>query len=318
MKNPRDQAPSSNMNWQAQRHPAKSGINSDTKAQRKLLSQHITFFHSVPLCLCILVPFLIAPWHSNTYSQERKNDKMDDTKRTILAIGAHAGDMEISCGAVLAKHAKMGDRVVLLHLTLGEGGNPKMSAKEYGTQKKKEAEEVAKILGAEVIFGPYKDGELPNDETARRYVANVIRKIKPTIIITHWKNSIHPDHANAHAITVDAVLLASLPSVVTTTPYDSTEYPAWRGVRNILYTENWEDAEGFQPYVYVDVTDGFETWEKAVVKYEFIGGKISSFPYLNYYKSLATVRGAESGFRYAVAFDIDKFEKKLKWETLKP
>ena len=243
---------------------------------------------------------------------------MDDTKRTILAVGAHAGDMEISCGAVLAKHAKLGDRVVLLHLTLGEGGNPKMSAKEYGAQKKKEAEEVAKILGAETIFGPYKDGELPNDETARRYVANIIRKVKPTIIITHWTNSIHPDHANAHAITVDAVLLASLPSVNTTTSYDSTEYPAWRGVRNILYTENWEDPEGFQPYIYVDVTDAFETWEKAVVKYEFIGGKISAFPYLNYYKSLASVRGAESGFRYATAFDIDKFEKKIRWKALEP
>ncbi|HXV15679.1 MAG TPA: hypothetical protein VD758_02805, partial [Gemmatimonadaceae bacterium] len=47
--------------------------------------------------------------------------------RTILAIGAHAGDMELTTGALLIKQHKAGDRIVILHMTLGEGGNPKMS-----------------------------------------------------------------------------------------------------------------------------------------------------------------------------------------------
>ena len=40
--------------------------------------------------------------------------------RTILAIGAHAGDMELTAGALLIKQHKLGDRVVILHMTLGE------------------------------------------------------------------------------------------------------------------------------------------------------------------------------------------------------
>lgn len=271
---------------------------------------------------CYAVLFSILFFYAKPVTQKdpgiKKDNEMKVAKRTILAVGAHAGDMEIACGAVLAKQAKMGDRVVFLHLTLGEGGNPRMSAREYGKQKKREATEVDSLLGGEAIFGPYKDGELSDDQSARRYVANVIRRVKPTDIITHWKNSIHPDHANAHAITVDAVLLASLPSVSTVTPYSKTEYPAWRGVQKILYTENWEDMEGYQPYIYVDVTESFDAWANAVTKYEFIGGNISSFPYLNYYKALATVRGAEGGFRCAETFDIDKFEKKLRWRSLQP
>ncbi len=267
------------------------------------------------LCLLLIVPSI---WIAQRTNPERKIDEMSISKRTILAIGAHAGDMEISCGAVLAKHAKLGDRVVLLHLTLGEGGNPKLSAEEYGRQKRREALEVDSLLGGETIFGPYNDGELPNDETARRYVASVIRMVKPTHIITHWKNSIHKDHSNTYSITVDALLLASLPSVETVTNFSPVEYPAWRGVKRIVYAENWEDMEGFQPYAYVDVTDEFETWQKAVAKYEFIGGKISSFPYLDYYKALAVVRGAEAGYRCAVAFDIDQFEKRLRWKELEP
>jgi len=223
--------------------------------------------------------------------------------RTILAVGGHAGDMEIAAGAVLAKHKRLGDRVVLLHLSLGENGNPKMSPERYGEQKRREAEEAAQALGAEVLFGPYKDGEVPSSPEAARYVANIIRQVKPTLVITHWKNSIHRDHAAAHQVTEDAVLLASLEGF-------PTEQPPWRGVRGVYYTDNWEDPEGFQPYVFVDVTEDFETWKAAVTKYEFIRGGISSFHYLDYYTALATLRGALSGKKYAVTFDIDAFGKK--------
>ena len=49
---------------------------------------------------------------------------------------------------------------MILHLTLGEGGNPKMSPAAYGEQKKREALAAAEALGAEALFGPWKDGEL--------------------------------------------------------------------------------------------------------------------------------------------------------------
>lgn len=229
--------------------------------------------------------------------------------RTILAIGAHCGDMEITAGAVLAKHHKLGDRVVLLHLTLGEGGNPKLSAEEYGAQKRREAIEAAKILGAETIFAPYRDGELPNDEAARRWVADAIRQVKPTHIVTHWKNSIHKDHSVTHALVSDAVLLASLPAV-------ETGHPAHRGIRGIWFAENWEDPEEFKPYLYVDVSDSLGVWKEAVTKYEFIRGGISNFPYLEYYEALARVRGAEAGKRYAEAFEVSPFSKKRITEAL--
>ena len=217
-------------------------------------------------------------------------------QRTFLAIGAHAGDMELTSGQLLLKQSSRGDRVVILHLTLGEGGNANLDSKTYGDQKRREATAVAKSLGAEVIFGPYKDGELPDDEATRRYVAGVIRDVKPTHIITHWKNSMHKDHVAASAVARDAVLLASL--------------SGWRGVRSVWYAENWEDAEGFQPYVYVNVSDVHAKWREAVRQYEFVGGRISTFAYLDYYTALATVRGAEARKGQAVAFDIEPWGKR--------
>ncbi|MEO8192690.1 MAG: PIG-L family deacetylase [Gemmatimonadales bacterium] len=229
--------------------------------------------------------------------------------RTILAIGAHAGDMELTTGALLIKQHKAGDRVVILHMTLGEGGNPKMSPAAYGAQKRREALAADSVTGAESIFAPYKDGELPDDEATRRYVADVIRQVKPSFIFTHWKNSIHRDHARTSAIVQDAVLLASLEGVV-------TGHPVHRGIRGVWYAENWEDAEDFKPYISVDVSAEREQWRDAVTKYEFVRGGISSFRYLDYYDALAIVRGAVAGKQRAISFDVDSFGKRRVLDSL--
>lgn len=252
-----------------------------------------------PTLAAIATISLAAP-ASPTHAQDSTRTR---PPRTFLAIGAHAGDMEITAGALLLKQHELGDRVVILHLTLGEGGNPRTSPEKYGEQKRREAKEVAAALGAEVIFGPYRDGEIPDDEAARRFVADVIRQVKPTNIVTHWRRSIHKDHAATSAIVDDAVLLASLDGV-------KTAHPAYRGVRGIWYTENWEDPEGFDPYVYVDVSGFVSRWRDAVSKYEFIRGGISGFRYLDYYTALATLRGAEARREAAVAFDIDDMGKR--------
>lgn len=230
-------------------------------------------------------------------------------ERTILAIGAHAGDVELTSGALLAHHARRGDRAVILHLTLGEGGNPKLAPAEYAAQKRREAEAAARALGAEVRFAPYRDGELPDNEEARRFVADVIREVKPTHVITHAKNSIHKDHATAHRLVVDSVLLAALPGV-------ELDHPAHRGVRAVYYAENWEDAEGFEPYVYVDVSDAEDVWRRAVREYEFVQAPFSGFAYLQYYEALHALRGALVGKAHAVAFDIDPLGKRRVLEQL--
>jgi len=122
--------------------------------------------------------------------------------------------MELTTGALLLKQHKAGDRIVILHMTLGEGGNPKMSPAAYGAQKRREALAVDSALGAESIFAPYRDGELPDDEAVRLYVANVIRQVKPTHIFTHWKKSIHKDHSRTSAIVQDAVDLVQGDAVI--------------------------------------------------------------------------------------------------------
>jgi N-acetylglucosamine malate deacetylase 1 len=229
-------------------------------------------------------------------------------KKHILAIGAHAGDQELTAGAVIAKYTSEGHKATFLHLTPGEKGHPRLTPEEYKKQKVEEAYKAAEILGADVRFLDYKDAGLPVNDEIKYQVADIIRETKPDIIITHWKNSMHKDHANTHLIVEDAHFYAALKTI-------ERELPA-HYAKKLYYSENWEDMNEFVPEVFVDIPeDAFETWVKALGVYAFARGETYGFPYIDYYKALTVVRGAPVYFKRAQGFMVPKgaLNQRLQW-----
>lgn len=129
----------------------------------------------------------------------------------ILAIGGHVGDMELTCGGVLATCAAAGGHIATLALTGGEKGNPPgQTPEEYRVQKVQEAEHFARILGGNAYVLDYADGLLPDDDTVRFQVCDIIRREKPDLILTHHGKSMHKDHAACHRIVKDAWFYAAI------------------------------------------------------------------------------------------------------------
>lgn len=221
---------------------------------------------------------------------------MSNDKMTILAIGGHGGDMELTTGAVMAKYAKNGHRAVFLGLTPGEKGHPTLSAEEYCKQKISESHKAAEILGCETRFLDYKDAELPlNDEVAYQ-VCDIIRELKPTIVLTHWKGSMHKDHRNTHYIVKDAVFYAGLRTI-------ERELPSHR-VKHVYFADNWEDPYDFKPEVFIDITETRDLWIEAMKQCAYARGETSGFNFVDYYSALSKVRGEIAGFPYAQAFAV--------------
>ncbi|WCF07288.1 PIG-L family deacetylase [Paenibacillus thiaminolyticus] len=234
---------------------------------------------------------------------------MSEHKITILAIGGHVGDMELTAGGVLASHSLKGDRIVTLALTAGERGVPAgRDMAEYREQKVNEAKAFAEMLGGEAIVFDTPDGELKDNEENRLKVCDVIREVRPNIIITHFKNSMHKDHMTTHRIVNDARFFAGLPSF-------QRELPAFFASK-LYYAENWEDAVDYKPYVYVDFSqEAYDLWVKAVSLHWFVTGS-TSFPYLEYYKHLARVRGIEARKEFAETFMIPEESMRLRQSEL--
>jgi LmbE family N-acetylglucosaminyl deacetylase len=221
----------------------------------------------------------------------------------IVVIGAHAGDCEVMTGPVVAQHTAAGGEATYVHLTLGERGHPFLSSDAYVSQKREEANAAAAAVGAAVRILPHRDAELVGDRATKDGVAQIIREERPDIVITHWSGSFHRDHALCHEIVCEAVFYAGLADL-------------WPDRRNHLvsalyFGENWEDARGFRPDLYIDTSAGHERWLRSLEAYELFRGGLSSFPYARYYESLAVVRGAECGCALAKAFAVPEEARRV-------
>ncbi len=217
-----------------------------------------------------------------------------ENNSVILSIGGHVGDAELTTGGVLASCAAKGGKIITLALTGGEkGAPPNMSVSEYRKQKENEAHEFANMLRGTAYVLPYLDGELPDNDEVRLTVCDIIRKEKPTLIFTHHSKSMHKDHEMCNKIVNDAWFYASLSTY-------ERELPAH--FAPLYFAENWEDSTDFKPYAYFEVTkEGFELWQKAIVKHWFVTGS-KSFPYMEYYEHLKRLRGIENRTDFAEAF----------------
>ncbi|HRX85872.1 MAG TPA: PIG-L family deacetylase [Phycisphaerae bacterium] len=229
-------------------------------------------------------------------------------KKHVLAIGAHVGDAEITAGLLVAKYTAAGHRATMLHLTGGERGNPKMDAAEYRKQRVREAEATAKGLGAErCIVLDHPDGELHVNQDNIWQMCDLIRSLKPDIVLTHWRGSFHRDHRNAYELTMEGGFLAALPAI-------QRELPVHL-IRGLYYLENWEDMDDYHPDLWVDVSDVLDTWVAACREHQLLRGEIS-FDYLHYYTGLAAKRGAEVGVKYAATVSLPPISRKRRVDFL--
>ncbi len=227
---------------------------------------------------------------------------MSQEKKHILAVGAHIGDAEITAGLLLTKYAAAGHRASVIHMTAGEKGNPRMDAGEYRRQRIQEANAAAAGMGvSECIVLDHPDGELQADEATIHEVCDLIRRLRPDIVLTHWRGSFHRDHRLTYQIVMEGGFLAALPGI-------QRQDPAHL-IRGLYYLENWEDLEEYQPDLWVDVTDVFDRWVEACRCHQLLRGEIS-FDYLHYYTGLAAKRGAEVGVKYAVTVSLPPISRK--------
>lgn len=172
----------------------------------------------------------------------------------VLAVVAHPDDAELICGGSLFKSASLGRRTGVLDLTRGETGSrgtPELRARE--------AQRAGEILGLAVRRNAgLPDSKLANTPEARVRVAEILRELRPRIVITHWVNGRHPDHRAAAELAYDAAFLAGLKN------FDAPGDP-FRPFKVVHALSFREDAE--KPTFVVDITSEMEKKLDAIQAY---------------------------------------------------
>ena len=179
------------------------------------------------------------------------SDKLD-----FLAFGAHPDDVELGCGATIAKLVSQGKKVGIVDLTRGELGT--RGSAEIRT---KETNEASKILGITIRENMnFKDGFFRNDEEHQLKIIQVIRKYQPDFVFCNAPDDRHIDHPKGSQLIVEASFLSGL-TKINTDDSSGNAQKQWRP-KNIYHYIQWKNLD---PDFIFDVS-GFHNTKMDAVK----------------------------------------------------
>jgi acyl carrier protein len=117
-------------------------------------------------------------------------------------------DIEFLCVGTLARFKEKKAEIFMSYLCNGDKGHFEIPSPELARIRKKEAEESAKILGAEIQGGMFPDLDIYPDKEARKKVVDLIRVARPDLVITHSPEDYMCDHTTTSKLVIDASFIA--------------------------------------------------------------------------------------------------------------
>ncbi|GAA4977096.1 bacillithiol biosynthesis deacetylase BshB1 [Algibacter aquimarinus] len=227
-------------------------------------------------------------------------------KIDILALGAHPDDVELGCGATIAKEIANGKKVGIIDLTRGELGT-------RGTAETRdlESKNAAEILGVSFRENlKFSDGFFVNDKQHQIEVIKMIRKYQPEIVLCNTIDDRHIDHGKGSQLVSDACFLSGLVKVETKIE-NNVQLP-WRP-KQVYHYMQWKNIE---PDFVVDVSGFMDKKMESVLAYQtqFYDAKskepqtpISSKNFTESVKYRAQDLGRLVGVEYAEGFNVERY-----------
>lgn len=170
---------------------------------------------------------------------------MDDAL-DLLCIAPHRDDAELTCGGTLIKAVDGGKRVGILDLTQGE-----MGTRGSAELRAAEAEAGRAVMGVHVRENlGLPDAGVRNDDETRAQLVQVLRRLRPRVVIAPAPRGRHPDHRRTTELARDACFLSGLAK------YAPGDHPAFRPFK-LLHTIAYRE-DHVKPTFVVDITGQFE------------------------------------------------------------
>ena len=133
----------------------------------------------------------------------------------IACIHAHPDDAEILAGGTLALLSQAGHSITIVSMTPGDCGSTMHGPEEIANIRRREAAAAASLIGANYVCAEFRDMAIFNEDGARRRVTELIRGLRPEIVLTASPADYHCDHEATSVLVTDACFAASAPNYQT-------------------------------------------------------------------------------------------------------
>jgi bacillithiol biosynthesis deacetylase BshB1 len=217
----------------------------------------------------------------------------------VVAFGAHPDDVELTVGGTVLSLRAAGHAVVIVDCTRGELGT-RGSAEIRAV----EAQEAARRLKVDrrINLG-LPDGHLRATDEARKKVVDVIRDLRPVIVLAPRPDDLHPDHAHLSTLVKECAFLAGI-----------ARYGAGGKAHRPRAVLQYASHTLFSPSFVVDISAHFEAKKHAALAYksQFFDAAskeaptyISSPGFWDWWEGRARHYGNLVGAKYGEPFVVD-------------
>ena len=217
----------------------------------------------------------------------------------VLAIGCHPDDLEIYCSGTLIKYVKQGAQVTMCHVANGDQGHVEIEPEPLAGIRHLEAERAGKIIGAkEVIDLGVSDMQVnSHDLKIVDAVADVVRKVRPDVIITHYCEDYMQDHVETSRLATNGSFCAGL-------SHRPRSFEAFSSFVPVFFMDTVAGVN-FNPSHYVNITDEMECKLRAVACHESQIKWMMDHDHVDFLDMVCTwskYRGYQCGVTYAEGF----------------
>ena len=178
--------------------------------------------------------------------------------RSAIAVAAHPDDIEFCMGGTLLRLREAGYSIHYLNISTGSCGSLTWNARELRAIRRREGRRAAGILGATFHESRTDDLEILYTVPLLRWLTGVIRKVRPTIMLTHSPQDYMEDHVNACRLAVTAAFARGAPNFKS-----GTRVPPWSGDTTVYHAMPHGLRDGLRRRIvagaYVDTTPVHET-----------------------------------------------------------
>lgn len=133
------------------------------------------------------------------------------TSLHVVSIHAHPDDAEILAAGTLAILAERGHDVTIVTMTPGDKGSSDLSSDEIAAIRREEGRAAAALIGADYVCAEFRDLAIYNDDPSRRRVVELLRVLRPDVILTSSPVDYLCDHEATSILVRDACFGAPAP-----------------------------------------------------------------------------------------------------------
>ena len=220
--------------------------------------------------------------------------------KRILIIASHPDDETLGCGGLISKLKKQGADFFVLFI--GEGSTCRFkdpSSKEALSSIENRnfcAKKTMEFLGIDdYYFNNFPCGRFDTVPILEinKVIENIISEFKPDTIFSHSPNDANSDHQITYKSTIISTRPGALNSVESVYTFE------------VLSSSEWSFLKTFKPNYFIELNQ-----KDVDVKCEALGiyeSELKDYPFPRSsegIKTLAMLRGMQSGFYYAEAFSL--------------